>query len=282
MNSSLKLAFFIFTLCQISSCADQKSFSQAHQDSAPQIETSIDSIPTQLEKPVSLEEEENALPQGPALPEPTRPVLPKPTEVKIEETPAPQKPSRPVAVKPPIQPQKPTRPSEPTQPSKPTTPKPTPQPQAAKVSRFIQVAYWVVQNEAKKLGTACNFYVSRVLELSGFSDDSFMANDFDVYAKKNFSHYRLETFDTARKKSEEISLRRYLWSYPERTPFIIQWERGRGRHGHVAIVERIGEQLIIYQASMNKHIPRRDQTTVELLLSKVQQGNMHVYSEFQP
>lgn len=150
----------------------------------------------------------------------------------------------------------------------------------SEASRFIKVAFWVVQNEAKKIGTPCNFYVSRVLELSGFSDDGFLANDFDIYARKNFSSYKEEKFAIINVTSERMRLKRYLWSYPSRTPFIIQWERAAPKPGHIAIVERIGEQLVIYQASLNRHIARREQTTIDRLLSTSRGARMTVYSEF--
>jgi len=170
---------------------------------------------------------------------------------------------------------------------KPTTPapsKPDPKsPVAAGVneaSLFIKAAFWVVQNEARKIGTPCNFYVSRVLVLTGFSKDSFLANDFDIYARKHFSSYKNEIFNTSNLESERARLKRHIWSYPQRTPFIIQWERSAPQPGHIAIVERIGDQLVVYQASLNRHIARREQTTIDRLLSHARKARMTVYSEF--
>lgn len=161
--------------------------------------------------------------------------------------------------------------------TEPATPKAS---SVGEASRFIKVAFWVVQNEAKKIGTPCNFYVSRVLELSGYSDNGFLANDFDIYAKKHFSTYKDEKFATTNIQSERLRLKRHLWSYPSRTPFILQWERQAPKPGHIAIVERIGDQLVIYQASLNRHIARREQTTIDRLLSASRAPRMTVYSEF--
>lgn len=167
---------------------------------------------------------------------------------------------------------------------KPTPAKPDPKsPVAAGVneaSLFIKAAFWVVQNEARKIGTPCNFYVSRVLVLTGFSKDSFLANDFDIYARKHFSSYKNEIFNTSNLESERARLKRHIWSYPQRTPFIIQWERSAPQPGHIAIVERIGDQLVVYQASLNRHIARREQTTIDRLLSHARKARMTVYSEF--
>ncbi len=149
-------------------------------------------------------------------------------------------------------------------------------------SRFIQNAFWVIKNEAKKLGTPCNFFVARVLKLSGFSDDPFLANDFDQYANKNFSFFNVKTFSTQSVAQEKFKLQEYLHSFPDRTSFIIQWEQKRGQAGHIAIVEKIADQLVIYQASFNKFIPRRDQTTSEIILSTSQRAILRVYSDFQP
>ena len=150
----------------------------------------------------------------------------------------------------------------------------------SEASKFIKVAFWVVQNEARKIGTPCNFYVSRVLELAGYSDDGFLANDFDIYAKNHFSSYKNEVFNTTNIESERARLKRHIWSYPARTPFIIQWERAKPKPGHIAIVERIGDQLVVYQASLNRHIARREQTSIDRLLSHARSARMTVYSEF--
>ena len=169
------------------------------------------------------------------------------------------------------------------------TPPPPPPPVVKKpsidtvpeASLFVKKAFWVVQNEARKIGTPCNFYVSRVLELSGYSDKSFLANDFDIYAQNHFSTYKNEIFNTANLESERLRLQRHIWSYPQRTPFIFQWERAKPKPGHIAIVERIGDQLVVYQASLNRHIARREQTSIDRLLNHTRSARMTVYSEFE-
>lgn len=164
------------------------------------------------------------------------------------------------------------KPATPTKPSTDNVPE---------ASFFIKKAFWVVQNEARKIGTPCNFYVSRVLELSGYSDKSFLANDFDIYAQNHFSTYKNEIFNTANLESERLRLKRHIWSYPQRTPFIFQWERTKPKPGHIAIVERIGDQLVVYQASLNRHIARREQTSIDRLLNHARSARMTVYSEFE-
>lgn len=195
------------------------------------------------------------------------PVIASPDELDA------QLPTPPVVTKPETQ-------TKPAAPVKPTTPAAPSAAGTAEASRFIKTAFWVVQNEARKIGTPCNFYVSRVLELSGYSDDGFLANDFDIYARNHFSNYKNEIFNTANLKSEQARLKRHIWSYPQRTPFIIQWERTKPKPGHIAIVERIGEQLVVYQASLNRHIARREQTSIDRLLNHARSARMTVYSEF--
>ena len=174
--------------------------------------------------------------------------------------------------------------TKPTTPVKPSAPKPTAPSTSGitEASKFIKTAFWVVQNEARKIGTPCNFYLSRVLELAGYSDKSFLANDFDVYARNHFSSYKTEVFSSANMNSERLRLKQHIWSYPARTPFIFQWERAKPEPGHVAIVERIGDQLVVYQASLNNHIARREQTTIDRLMSRTRKARMTVYSEFLP
>ncbi len=147
------------------------------------------------------------------------------------------------------------------------------------VSKFIQIAFDVMNKEGTALGTPCNFYLMRVLIRAGFKNEGFRANDFDVYAKKNFKFYKSEDFKIDSTKSDADELKKYLWSYDERTPFILQWTRP-GTFGHVAILERIGENLIIYQASIGNHTARRDRTTIEKLLSSKSRASLTVYSEF--
>ena len=146
-------------------------------------------------------------------------------------------------------------------------------------SQFIQSANWVLINESQKIGTACNHFVMRVLQVSGFFFANFMANDFDLYAKKYFSTYKAVDFKIDKTGSEITRLKLHLMSYPERTPFIMQWSRS-GVHGHIAIVERIQEQLIIYQANLNKSTAQKDQTTVQTLLSGFNRRKLTVYSDF--
>jgi len=160
-----------------------------------------------------------------------------------------------------------------TTPSKSTTKYPT-QPEA---STFIKNAEWVMVKEGKRIGTACNFYLGRVLEVSGFSGENFRANDFDIYAKRNFAAYTAVDFKN--EDSEKLRLKKYIWNYPERTPFILQWSR-TGFYGHVAILERMGDKLIIYQASLGQHTARRDQTSVDILLNGFNRRTLTVYSRF--
>lgn len=150
-----------------------------------------------------------------------------------------------------------------------------------KPSRLMYYAQKIMETEGRKLGTACNFYVHRVLQAAGFVHDVYKANDFHLYPPKHFADYRDEKFvRSSSVDSEAARLRRYLWSYPERTPFIMNWRRPSA-HGHIALVERIGEQLVIYQASLGSKLPRKDQTSVELLL-KGNRKNLTVYSEMTP
>ena len=154
------------------------------------------------------------------------------------------------------------------------------------VSDFIRIAHTVMVNEGKKIGTPCNFYLHRVLVRAGFKNESFGANDFDVYAKRNFSSYKAQDFKLTEDKKanaqEQLQLQRYIWSYPVRTPFILQWTRPAGRHGHVAIIERYDENtLVIYQASLNRHTANRKETTIKTLLTTAGlRSNLTVYSEF--
>ena len=146
-------------------------------------------------------------------------------------------------------------------------------------SEFIKIAHEVMVKEGKKIGTPCNFYLRRVLVRAGYADDGFVANDFDIYAKKNFSSYKSQDFKIDKNGTDRPELKKYIWSFPERTPFIAQWTRP-GNYGHVAIIERIGDELVIYQASINQYTARRDLTTIEKLLSSQKRAFLTLYSDF--
>lgn len=229
-----------------------------------------DQIIVDLDKPKTpRRSREGEEPPPPIEPELVTPALPVPAADEPVVNDIPEVPE-PIVVKPA---------PKPTTPAK-QDPKSPVAPGVNEASLFIKAAFWVVQNEARKIGTPCNFYVSRVLVLTGFSKDSFRANDFDIYARKNFSSFKNEIFNTSNLESERARLKRHIWSYPQRTPFIIQWERSAPQPGHIAIVERIGDQLVVYQASLNRHIARREQTTIDRLLSHARKARMTVYSEF--
>lgn len=150
-----------------------------------------------------------------------------------------------------------------------------------RASRLMYYAQKIMETEGRKLGTACNFYVHRVLQVAGFAYKIFMANEFHLYAKKHFRSYKAEQFRGDSSYSDIPRLKDYLWSYPERTAFIAQWRRP-GRHGHIAMLERIDEKLVIYQASLGKKTPRKDQTTLENLLNANGRRNLTIFSEMKP
>lgn len=262
------LTIHVLAATLVFGCENRKSFYDVNKnniDQAPlRMENPEDPVPDMKDEPIVVDldktstsdDDSNELPPVPPAVEPAQ-EQPKKSEPIVQQ-----------------------KPRVPEQPVPQPTPKAPSAPVVGEASRFIKVAYWVVQNEAKKIGTPCNFYVSRVLELSGYSDDGFLANDFDIYARKHFSTYKDEKFVASNLQSERLRLKRYLWSYPSRTPFIIQWERPAPKPGHIAIVERIGDQLVIYQASLNRHIARREQTTIDRLLSESRAPRMTVYSEF--
>ncbi len=148
-------------------------------------------------------------------------------------------------------------------------------------SKIITMAQKIMETEGRKLGTACNLFVHRVLQVSGFASEIFMANDFEIYAKRYFKRYKAEDFTRDSSNAEEKRLHNYIWAYPERTAFIVQWSRS-GVHGHIAFVERIGEKLVIYQSSLGSRTARKDQTTVDILLNGYNRRQLTVYSEMTP
>ena len=152
---------------------------------------------------------------------------------------------------------------------------------AVKMSKIIENAY-LVMNNAKDIAwikTACNRYVSLVLARSGYSRDGFLANDFDVYAQKNLKQAKDVLFkgDVAL-AAEHARLKQHIWSYPERTPFILQWTR-TGPHGHVAILERVGDKLFIFQSSLGDYDPRVNEIKVTSLLNSRGTKHLTVYSD---
>jgi hypothetical protein len=169
-------------------------------------------------------------------------------------------------------------PPEVTEPEPPSENPPT---EPLLLSKILSNAQRVITLEGRRLGTACNVFVHRVLTVSGFNPSVYLANDFDIYAKKFFKSYKAEDFNRDTTGGEKERLRRYIWDYPEHTPFIMQWSRS-GVHGHIAIVERIGDKLVIYQSSLGTKTPRKDQTTPEILLNGYNRRQLTVYTEMTP
>lgn len=184
----------------------------------------------------------------------------------------------------------PTQTPPPPQVEEKTSPKATEKPKAEKPlekpstvakkdpSRIMYYAQKIMETEGRKLGTACNFYVHRVLQAAGFPYHIYMANEFDTYAQKYFKHYKAEDFYRDTSDAEEKRLKEYIWSYPQRTPFIANWTRA-GVHGHIALFERIEDKLVIYQSSLGTKLPRKDQTSPEILLNGYRRRQLTVFSE---
>lgn len=235
----------------------------------------IDELPTDFENPDIDIDTVTQVEPAVTTPNPTTPSAPAQPPAVAEQKPT-TKPETKPDVKPEVKPE--TKPD-----TKPIVTQPKPnveqKPTSTQASRFIQYAHEVMIKEGKSLGTPCNFYVQRVLVRAGFPKGSFRANDFDLYAKKNFTFYKAEDFKIDSTRSDKEDLKKHLWSYPERTPFILQWTRP-GNYGHIAILERIGDNLIIYQASIGGHTAQRSQTKIETLLSSRHRAYLTVYSEF--
>lgn len=261
-----------FSLILLTGCNKSRLFSKHSQ---------IDFVPQTFENPTTIPDRPVDLPL--TIPETdSTPTGKSKSDDKTEQIPEkPKEPSGPTTQHKGTSTTKPDVPktSDTKKPNTPIATDPAKKPNVPEVSQFIKNAEIVMINEGKKIGTPCNFYLSRVLEISGFSKAPFLANDFDDYAKKYFSHFRVVNFVNDFWGSDKARLKQHIWSYPERTPFVMQWSR-TGFYGHLAIVERIGDQLIVYQASLNSHTARRDQTTVDILLNGLNRRTLAVYTEF--
>ncbi len=287
-NILVKILFLVLINLQFScglniSPANADNQFQKNQTETLRENQTVNNIPATFESP-PLDSSNTTKPDTatPIIDEP--PALePPPLKTPVTQKPVLQKPNDPKpATQTPIEKPKPEIKPDPKPESQPVV-KPTVSQPATPVkkeaSKFILTAFDVMVKEGKSIGTACNLYLQRVLIRAGFPTGDFIANDFDLYAKKHFKSYKTEDFKIDASRSDKEELKAHLWSYPERTPFIMQWTRP-GHYGHVAIVERIAEQLIIYQASIGSHTAQRDQTTIERLLSSKNRASLTVYSEF--
>lgn len=142
---------------------------------------------------------------------------------------------------------------------------------------------WVLDNEASipGIGNACNFFLQRVLRLSGFSKAHYLANDFDVYAKEAFRNQKILSFTVDGNSNQAEKLNSFFQSYPVATPFIVQWERPKGP-GHVAFVVRTKDDFIVYQASLGKPTAVSKRTSPKILLSYSANARINVYVGFAP
>lgn len=149
--------------------------------------------------------------------------------------------------------------------------------------RILKNAEYVVTKEKniRGVGDACNFFLQRILTLSGFSDDGYLASDFDIYAKNHFRNKKTATFKVEPLRRDTKALQAFLESYPDETPFILQWEKKVG-HGHLAIVTRKADKLIIYEASLGRFKAEKKLTTARTILSASERYKLTVYVDFMP
>lgn len=146
---------------------------------------------------------------------------------------------------------------------------------------LVEIGHWVIQNEAKKVGAACNFYIQRVFALMGFGKSSWLANNFDSFVEKRFSHYKKEVFKYDSRGAEQARLKKYLGALDEYEGVVVQWKRKVGP-GHVAIVHRVKDQLVMYHASLNRFRPKAQTVEIKTLLHKPWVGyTLNVFSDFQ-
>lgn len=149
--------------------------------------------------------------------------------------------------------------------------------------RILNNTEYVFKNEGHKrgIGNACNFFLQRILERSGFSDDGYMAHEFDRYAKKHFTGVKTAEFRVEPLRKDAKNLEKFLFSFPEGTPFILQWKPVAG-HGHLAIVTRKDGKLTVYEATLGKPRATQKETTARTLLSATDRYKMIVYVNFMP
>lgn len=149
--------------------------------------------------------------------------------------------------------------------------------------RILNNAEYVVTKEKNKrgVGDACNFFLQRILELSGFSDEGYRANTFDQYAKKHFTGYKTAVFKVEPLRKDAKNLELFLYSYPEGTPFILQWQRSQG-HGHLALVTIRKNKIILYEASLGRLKAESKQTTARTILSASDRYKLTAFVHFMP
>ncbi len=146
---------------------------------------------------------------------------------------------------------------------------------------LVTNAKWVIDNESKKIGPVCNYFIQRVLYLRGFGTNAWVATEFDKYVLQNFSSFQKASFVFDPNGRDKARLKKYLLSRPEHSGVILQWKRKKG-HGHIAILERVQNNFVIYHASLNKFSPKAQTATVDLLLHKPSRNNtyiLNVYSD---
>lgn len=144
-----------------------------------------------------------------------------------------------------------------------------------------ETARWVVENESKKVGPACNFFIQRVMFLMGWGKSSWVANDFDKYVENKFESFRKESFEMDSTGAEKRRLKEYIWSFPERTGLILQWKRKVG-HGHIGIIQRIGNEIVLYHASLNQFSPKAQKANLDILVNRGSRAFvLNVFSDFQ-
>lgn len=149
--------------------------------------------------------------------------------------------------------------------------------------RMAAIANAFVQQKIKVYRNACNIFVRSVMSLSGYSQGSvYNANSFHITfteKKNNLDKWKMSRFALGNSTQTNISksgLKTYFETLAPSHAVVAQVRRS-GRHGHVGLLVREGKDVVVYDASLNQHGPRRTVVNPNQFLNS-SRPNAHLYS----
>lgn len=151
--------------------------------------------------------------------------------------------------------------------------------------RMTLIADAFVKQNVKIYKNACNFYVRAVMTLAGYTSGRlYKANDFGLMFNTRAQNLNLWkptrfTFSTNARTQQTAtsSLQGILNNIPESYSTIAQIVRPGKAHGHVGIVTNMNGKTYLFDASLNRHGPRKTEIRANTLFNR-NRRHVNVYS----
>jgi hypothetical protein len=136
--------------------------------------------------------------------------------------------------------------------------------------KLVWIGELMIREKMRIPQNACNRYVLYNLAAGGYriTSEPNAHNFLSLLVDPQFNGWRTEKFHYVNSQRHDlVKLAKRLDGLPERKGVILQYGRGSGRHGHVAILFREGSKFYVMDSSLNEHPPEKNFRKVTSLLN---------------